>query len=457
MEVVPPVLAPLEERHDDRPHHRPLPRGGVAGPGDRRGRRLDAGALALRQRRRDLPDRPAGRGAAPAHGRGRRCSRGGPRDRRTADDARGRHLDRRQRDRGRDRRGHHPPPQPGPGRRRGGPHGPRRAGGGARQRAEARRAPRAALRTRPVDPHPLHDRRDDRQQRVRVARPRLRPHGRQRRGAHRPARRRHRRARRSPRRSRRPGGPAPGHRPHGVRPVRPPGLRLLLRAAAARARPPLRPLPGRHRGHPRRRARRHHPAGRGRPGPRAGGAGLPVDGRGGRRRARPADPPAGRPGGPRPAHRRARAHPPRAARRRRLAVRRGHRSDPRRGLGRRPGGGRRRRGALPGRRRRGGAAGPVEDPRGRRRPGRALAEPPRPGRVGGHRGAPGEAGCLPARLRRPAQEPPARRRALRPLRRRLRPRAHRLRARERGRARHLPQLRRGGRRPRRLLRRLDVR
>ena len=56
----------------------------------------------------------------------------------------------------------------------------------ALQRAAAPHGP--ALRPRPVDAHPLHGRRDDRQQRLRVARARLRPHRRQRRGA----RRRHR-------------------------------------------------------------------------------------------------------------------------------------------------------------------------------------------------------------------------------------------------------------------------
>ena len=45
------------------------------------------------------------------------------------------------------------------------------------RRAPARgRAARPALRTRPVHAHPLHDRRDDRQQRLRLAGPGLRPH-----------------------------------------------------------------------------------------------------------------------------------------------------------------------------------------------------------------------------------------------------------------------------------------
>ncbi len=43
--------------------------------------------------------------------------------------------------------------------------------------AGARPCPRSALRTRPVDPHAVHDRRDDRQQRVRAVGAGLRPHG----------------------------------------------------------------------------------------------------------------------------------------------------------------------------------------------------------------------------------------------------------------------------------------
>ena len=160
--------------------------------------------------------------------------------------------------------------------------------------------------------------------------------------------------------------------------------------------------------------------------------------------------------GTRPAHRRAGPQPPGAARGCRLAVRRGDRRDGRRGGGQGPGRGAHRRSAAPHRDRHRRAARAVADPRGRCRPRRALAEPPRPGRVGGQRGAAREARRLPARLRRPAQAAPPRRCALRPLRRRVRARAHRLRARERLRPRDLPQLRRAGGRPRRLLRRLDV-
>ena len=62
--------------------------------------------------------------------------------------------------------------------------------GGAHRRGRARRrarrpaagggAVRPAVRSGPVDPHPLHDRRDDRQQRLRLAGAGLRPHRRQR-------------------------------------------------------------------------------------------------------------------------------------------------------------------------------------------------------------------------------------------------------------------------------------
>ena len=78
-------------------------------------------------------------------------------------------------------------------------------------------------------------------------------------------------------------GPGPGARPgragrrepgapaHRVRPAAPPGLGLLPRAPAARARRRPGPGAGRHRGHAGHRARRHGPAG-----PRAAGAALVV-------------------------------------------------------------------------------------------------------------------------------------------------------------------------------------
>ena len=99
--------------------------------------------------------------------------------------------------------------------------------------------------------HPLHDRRDDRQQRLRVACARLRPDRRQRGCAgRRLGAGRHRRRGAARRR----GGPAPRARAHRVRPVRPSGERLLARAPAAGARAEHRPVPGRLGGHPRARA-----------------------------------------------------------------------------------------------------------------------------------------------------------------------------------------------------------
>ncbi len=106
--------------------------------------------------------------------------------------ARGRgHLHRRQRGRPGRRRRHQPPPRPGAGRRRRGADGDRRAGPGAGRAADRRPAARAALRARPEHAQPLHDRRDDRQQRLRLAGAGLRPHVGQR---GRPRRRHRRRA-----------------------------------------------------------------------------------------------------------------------------------------------------------------------------------------------------------------------------------------------------------------------
>ena len=90
------------------------------------------------------------------------------------------------------------------------------------------------------------------------------------------------------------------------------------------------------------------------------------------------------------------------------------------------------------RRRPAAGAGAVEDPRGRRRPGRrqpGLAGLPRLGGRGRAARAPGQ---LPARLRRPAGPARPRRPALRPLRRRLRARPDRLPADHRGRRRRAP-------------------
>ena len=186
-----------------------------------------------------------------------------------------------------------------------GAHRARAAGSGARRAAEAGRAARAAVRPGPVDAHPLHDRRDDRQQRLRLAGAGLRAHGRQRRGADGAAGRRDGRAclgvprwfeeaeeravsKPPDRCTERVGRRAPRHRAHGVRPVRSPGVGLLLRAPAARAGEAVRPVPGRHRGHPGGRPRRHRAPRRGRPGPGSRRARLPVDGRCGGRRTRPA-------------------------------------------------------------------------------------------------------------------------------------------------------------------------
>ena len=99
----------------------------------------------------------------------------------------------------------------------------------------------------------------------------------------------------------------------------------------------------------------------------------------------------------------------------------------------------------------------LADPRGRRRPGRPLAVAAGALRLGGRRGSAGAARRLPARLRGAAHRRRARHRSLRPLRRRLRARPDRLRARRRRRPRPVPPLHRGRRRPGRRARRLDER
>ena len=70
---------------------------------------------------------------------------------------------------------HQPAPAPGARRRRRGADGDRRAGRRAGVAAGGRAAARPALRARPEHPQPLHDRRDDRQQRLRLAGAGLRP------------------------------------------------------------------------------------------------------------------------------------------------------------------------------------------------------------------------------------------------------------------------------------------
>ena len=93
-----------------------------------------------------------------------------------------------------DRRGHRDrhqqAPQPGARARRGRADRTRPAGRRARGAPATGGRGRAALRPRPVHAHPLHHRRDDRQQRLRLAGPGLRADGRQRRGDDGPARRR---------------------------------------------------------------------------------------------------------------------------------------------------------------------------------------------------------------------------------------------------------------------------
>ena len=136
----------------------------------------------------------------------------------------------------------------------------------------------------PSTAHPLHDRRDDRQQRLRLAGARLRPDRRQRGGAGRRAG--------APGADRRRGAssaplvrPAPRARAHRVRPVR------AGRSAATRSSTCCRSTAAASTGSwsarraPSRVVRRgHRAAGRRRGRPAAGRARLPVDGRGGRRR-----------------------------------------------------------------------------------------------------------------------------------------------------------------------------
>ena len=110
------------------------------------------------------------------------------------------------------------------------------------------------------------------------------------------------------------GRRAPRDRAHGVRPVRSPGVGLLLRAPARPSGGAVRPVPGRHRGHSGGRPRRHRASRRGRAGPGPRRAGLPVDGRCSGRRTRPAATPPGRLRRARPAHRRDGEQPSRCPR-----------------------------------------------------------------------------------------------------------------------------------------------
>ena len=258
-----------------------------------RRRRLDAGPGALRHRRLALPGPAAGWSSARATST--RCSPPSTSPARTgtpltmrgagtsiAGNAVGpgivvdtsRHLNRvlAHRPRGRDRR--------------------RAARHRARHPAARRDAARPALRPRPVHAHPLHDRRDGRQQRLRLAGAGLRPH--------RPT-------------TSSPSTSSPA-RASGSGPTGPRARRAAARRA--RRRPPRRPsapssgrfgrqvsgyslehlLPEHGRDLDRFLvgsegtlavvARRHRPAGRGPAAPGARGARLPVDGRGRRRRTR---------------------------------------------------------------------------------------------------------------------------------------------------------------------------
>ena len=203
------------------------------------------------------------------------------------------------------------------------------------------------------------DRRDDRQQRLRLAGARLRPHRRQR-------RRRCACCSATARRSRPGAGPARrrGRRLNALvdehlgtvrtefgrfgRQV----SRLLAASTCCPSGADVRPLPGRHRGHPRPGPRRHRGAGRRTPGrARAGGARLPDDGRGRGRGARRCSPHGltaceGLDSADRRRGRAAGRAVPALPRGRRLAVRRGRRRRPPARSPRRPRAWSPRRGAL---------------------------------------------------------------------------------------------------------------
>ena len=132
-----------------------------------------------------------------ARRRGDRRARRLPDAGRAADRPRRRHVDRRQLRRHRPRARLLPAPQPGPQRRPGSGHGHDRARHRAGRPAAGGEAGRAAVRPGPVHAQPLHARRHDRQQRVRLPGARLRPHLGQRRRARRDHR--HRRAPAPPR------------------------------------------------------------------------------------------------------------------------------------------------------------------------------------------------------------------------------------------------------------------
>ena len=351
----------------------------------------------------------------------------------------------------------------------------RRARRGAGGAAAGGGALRAALRPRPVDPYPLHHRRHDRQQRLRPARPRLRPDRRQRRGAgsrdRRPASgsldsdRADSTAQTLGRRLHLAWSPhILAHHPDRVRPVRPPGLGLQPGAPAAGEPFAARPVSGRHRGHPSGDHPGHRAAGRRRPAQDHDRARLPDDGRrggcGARRCCRTAR--LALEGLDRRHHRRGQAHPGRrggaaAAARRRLDVRRTGRRRPWPSCGA---------GGCPGRRLRPLDGRVVSDPAqalalwkiredGAGLAGVSLARPAYPGWE--------DAAVPPERLGAYLRDfdallgrPRLRRPALRALRRRLRARADRLPAHRARRCRALPDFVERGGQAGRGLRRVDV-
>ena len=246
--------------------------------------------------------------------------------------------------------------------------------------------------------------------------------------------------------------------------LRSPGVRLQPRAPAARARLRRRPVPRRHRGHPRRDHRRDRPARRRRPAQAAGRARLRDHGR---RRPTPCWP-SSRTAPPRsrvstgasstssgaaaatPRCRRCPAATASCSSRSSATTRPRCRPRAARVLADA--------GALDG--------FAVQDPTealalwkiredGAGLAGVSLAEP---AYAGWEDAAvpPARLGALPARLRRAAHRVRARRAAVRALRRRLRARADRLPADQPGRLRRLPALRRAGRDRRRVVRRVDV-
>ena len=376
------------------------------------------------------------------------------------------HLVRGQRGRSGPRDRRRQAPEPHPRRRRTSPHRRDRPGGGAGNPPAGGRPPRSEARPGPVHLFALHRRRDDREQRLRAAGPRLRSHVRQRGGTgdhRRPRPAAGSGPRRLPRAAFAGDGP-PGCDPHRVRSFLPAGLRVFDGAPATGEEIRRGEVLRGHRGHP----GDHHP-GHGASDARPlasphGGARLPVDGSCRGRHLPAAEVPPHRLRGAGPAHR-GRGDPQTgcrfrrpAARGRGLDVRRtgrgGSRGDPR------PRRGAPRRGRHPGRvDRRGSGAGRVAvETAGRRgRAGRGVAGQTRLRELGGRGRSPGAPGRLPARLRGPPGPARPALAALRALRRRLCPRTHRFPLRGSRRPGPVSRLHAGGRRDGGLPRRFDVR